>query len=444
MKKFLILILIFTSISSKSFSGNLKRVASIRASSGRRNASTDGGRASSPRSRGEQSSSEEGETNFISCMDNICKASADDERGRCRCSTQLVRIEKILRDIDKVQNEADAQNKNLEALMNVSNTSVIDDSVSSIYNNINNIENKAKTLASKKIDGKTFVAEGLPLYKKAYAECKSLLPSDKGENSKRVQEYQTMIEGDCSAYTSILKEKADNAQNLLVQAQKNREMFDEQQYKQLNQLDTSSCYVEYETCMKTNCGEDFSFCREPQKFETSLKKCQSVNYGKCEENKAVVIKQLRKTMESAVVKTEIAQSCRSAMGHIVNGKCVFKVRYIADNGDSEEKTFSPGYTIVCDDKRGEFKDLQKGCKESCYLVSPNGDEQKIGTNKETKGGKNAQKVIGAIVTLGLSQLDSNNQIGCKSDYDLDHYTLPIPAGWGADGFPLNKDLKNAF
>ena len=69
------------------------------------------------------------------------------DKGRCRCSSQLTRIEKILRDIEKIQNEADEKNKNLEALMNVSNSVYINDSVGSVYDNINSIEKKSKTLS---------------------------------------------------------------------------------------------------------------------------------------------------------------------------------------------------------------------------------------------------------------------------------------------------------
>lgn len=361
------------------------------------------------------------EKTFSSCMDNICKSDSAEEKGRCRCSSQLSRIEKILRDIERVQNEADAQNKSLENLMNVSNTTVVDDSVGNIYNNINSIEKKAKTMASDRIDSKTLVAEGYPLYKKAYEECQSYLPQDNTEKNTKEKEYQTMIESDCSAYTSILKEKADTAQNLLVQAQKNQEMFDEQQQKQLNQLDTSSCYVEYETCMKTQCGEGFKFCQETAKLEAHLKKCESINYGKCEDNKVVVIKDLRKTISKALEKEKIAQSCIAALGHIVSGKCLFKVKYVAERctiakkcGDSQEKQFNPGESFYCDDSKGPFKELVLGCKESCYLIGSRDEEKYLGNNKSFL---------------------------CQKP---DRVTLPIPEGWGSDGFPVNEELKNAF
>lgn len=385
---------------------------------------------------------------FSSCMDNVCKIDSDDEKGRCRCSSQLYRIEKVLRDIEKVQNEADEKNKNLEMLMNVSNTASVSDNLGSLYDNINSIENKSKKLAANKIDTRYGVIEGAPLYEEGLNQCKSYLSGDFDSLKK---DYDRLIEEDCAAYTSILKEKADTATSLLTQAQKNKEMFDEQEYKKINQLDKDSCYVEYETCMKTQCGEEFTACLENAKLEANLKKCQSVNYGKCEANKSIIVVELRKSIQKAREKNKIAQSCLSAMGHIENGQCVFKVRYVADScsiakkcGDSQEKTFLPGYRVTCDDNRGDFKELVLGCKESCFLMGSNGEERKIGTNVEQNGGKNTGRVIGAVLTLGISLTSSNAIPGCKADGDLDRYTLPIPEGWGSDGYPVDEQLKKAF
>ena len=74
----------------------------------------------------------------------------------------------------------------------------------------------------------------------------------------------------------------------------------------------------------------------------------------------------------------------------------------------------------------------------------NDEEKKIGTNRETNGGKNVGKVFAGIFTLGIANAVGMSAAGCKADYELDKYTLPIPAGWGTDGYPINEELKNAF
>ncbi len=447
MKKLLILLFIFILFGNCIYAQKSK----IRSSRGGKNRMTSGF-TKKVSSRGANSiSSDEKVNDFETCMDNICKSDMANDKGRCRCSSQLVRIEKIIRDIEKIQNEADEKNKYLETLMNVSNTGLVDDTVGNIYENINSIEKKSKKIASQKLDSKYLVAEGYPLYETALKECKSHLPSDKGELEKTKQQYDILIEEDCASYTSILKEKADTASNLLIQAQKNQEMFQEQEYKKLNQLDVKSCYVEYEACLKTQCGENFSFCFESSKLSANLKKCEAINYGKCEENKSVVFVDLKKAIAKEKAKEEVKQSCISSMGQIVNGKCLFRVLYVADKcttaktcGESQEKMMNPGSTVVCDDVRGNFKDLVLGCKESCYLVASNNEEKKIGTNVESNGGKNVGRVIGAIFSSGLSLISSNAQPGCKANKDLDRYVLPVPAGWGKDGYPINNELKKAF
>ena len=338
------------------------------------------------------------EDSFESCMDNICKSELYEDKGRCRCSSQLGRIEKVLRDIEKIQNQADEDNKLMETLMNVSNTANVDDTVGSVYDNINNIEKKAKTISARAVDKDLLVMEGLPLYEVGLKKCKGFLDTlSSKDKDKKKEEYTKLIEGDCSAYTTILKEKADSAQNLLVQAQKNREKFDEQEYKKRNQLDTNACYVEYEACAKTECGINFKYCKDSAKQATVLKKCQAVNYGKCEDK------------------------CSSGSG------C----------GSSQVVWATPRQKFKCDDTRGSFKELIAGCYESCYIIGPNDEKIYKGTNhSDNMGGQ----IVGAIFSLGISV--AHTLPGCVEKKNIDtFYTPAAPDGWGEDGYPTNPEYK---
>ena len=429
--------------SKKNSSNNARRAATVsrsgkRSSASRRSAVRAAQSVTSTEPASDEQSDEapanpDGLSDYALCMDKICKlTTADDEKGRCRCSSQLSRIEKVLRDIDKIRDEADKQNKNVEALMNVSNTAAVNDAVGTVYANINSIEKKARNISYKKVDAATRLMEGLPLYNEALKQCDSVLNNaPAGDREGLKSDYKTLIEQDCSAYTSVLKDKADAASNLLVEAQKNMELYEKQEHDKLNQLDTNSCYVEYETCMKTECGEGFTNCLETAKQDASLKKCESINYGKCEDNKSVVILNLKKAIKKGLEKEKIAQSCRAALGQIINGKCLFKVKYAADNckllsscGSTQEKTFNPGYNVRCDDAHGDFKDLVAGCHESCYLIGTNGEERKIGDNRRTHS-------VRLLRTVG---------IGCKPS----EHRLPVPEGWGTDGYPVDEELKKAF
>lgn len=392
---------------------------------------------------------------FAKCMDTICLSSTAEEKGRCRCSSQLPRIEKVLRDIDKITNEADEKNKNLETIMNVVNTSSVDETVGNVYENINTIEKKSKVMASKKTDLKTNVMEGVSLYKEAMKQCKSYLSSKSVEEANAIKkDYDTQIETDCSAYTTVLKDKADNASNLLVQAQKNQEMFEEQEYKKLNQLSTDACYIEYESCMKTQCGENFTGCKNSAKRSANLKKCQAINYGKCEQNKSVVILQLQKFIDKMLEKERLAQNCRSSMGQIVNGKCMYRVIYVADScngalqqncGDMDEKWFLPGYRVACADEGGDFKNIVNGCYESCYLVGPDKEQRKIGKNYSASKRKKVRRfgaVISGGITWAVGKLTGDDILGLSCR--VDKHTLPVPDGWGSDGYPVSEEFKREF
>ena len=95
MKKLLIILCIFTltnnvSAARKSIrsSSSSKRGNSVRSA----NAGSARGATSSSNSTEVTETSD----SFASCMDNICKSDMAPDKGRCRCSSQLTRIEKIL------------------------------------------------------------------------------------------------------------------------------------------------------------------------------------------------------------------------------------------------------------------------------------------------------------------------------------------------------------
>ena len=459
MKKFICFLLVFTfgaevfSAFSQTSKTSTKRAAKIsspakKASSTASKSSPIGRRSviATTTTKTETSASND----FDSCMDNFCKLSSAEDKGRCRCSSQLSRIEKTLRDIEKIQNEADEANKLMETLMNVSNVASVTDTVGSVYDNINSIEKKAKTISAIGVDKATLVMEGLPLYEEAYEKCESFLSSYSNDDKEtKITEYNKLIEADCSAYTTVLKEKADSAKNLLVQAQKNREMYDEQEYKKLNQLDTNACYVEYEACTKTECGINFAHCKDDANVQRVLKKCQAVNYGKCEDNKVVVMRDIKKYIEKELEKVRLAETCQAAMGHLKNGQCQFLVIYRADKckankkgcGSEQEVWAKPSQSFVCADREGSFQDLVVGCWESCFIKAPNGVEVYMGTNSET-GQKKGGKIGLAVLTGGLSLIGTGSP-QCKRSFDK-FSTPPPPAGWGADGYPINPELRGTF
>jgi hypothetical protein len=246
---------------------------------------------------------------FTECMDGYCKSPMFPDKGRCRCSPNLLRIEKALRDIERQQAEADASAKALEIQMNVGDVLAVEDAIGSAYDNINSIEKSAKVSAALRIDERTHVAEGVSLFNEAVRLCgDTMVTAD--EKTMKPREYQVAVEKDCGSYSTILKEKQDSVANLLIQTQKNQEMFDETENKKRNLLDTDACRVEYQACAKNECGEDWKICREMYQIDNAIKRCEAVNKGKCEDMKALVIRDLRDYMYKEVKRVKEYEASR--------------------------------------------------------------------------------------------------------------------------------------
>jgi len=293
----------------------------------------------------------------------------------------------VLRDIEKAQAEADRKSKELEGLMNVTNTGAIAEAMGSIRTNIDSIEHTAKTLAANRIDSDTLVLEGQPLYAEAHKQCQpEIAAMEKSDFEAKVKEYISLIEKDCGAYTTILKERADAVQQLLTSAQKNLETHSMQKHRERNALDLPACRLEYEACIKSECGVNFRNCKQAHQQKAILQKCEDANYGKCEDVKAIIISGLHDFMKKEIRKDDLALACSAAQGWIEGGKCVFKVIYDKSGGDKKQIEVLPGASI----------------SDGGFLLSPGGTRAPVGTS------------------------------------------VPLPAGWAADGFPTDKTLRGAF
>lgn len=246
---------------------------------------------------------------FTECMDGFCKSPLFPDKGRCRCSPNLLRIEKALRDIERQQAEADRSAKALEIAMNVEDVLAVEAVVGSAYDNINSIEKSAKVAAAVRIDERTHVAEGVSLFNEAVKRCAGAMetPEDK---SMKPKEYQVAVEKDCGSYSTVLKEKQDSVANLLIQTQKNQEMFDATEDKKRNLLDTDACRVEYQACAKNECGEDWKVCREMYQIDNAIKRCEAVNKGKCEDMKALVLRDLRDYIYNEIQRIRIYEASK--------------------------------------------------------------------------------------------------------------------------------------
>jgi hypothetical protein len=218
---------------------------------------------------------------FTNCMDNMCYDEVYEEKGRCSCSNDIVRIERVLATIEDMQRKADAESAELEELLGGGEVDA--DFVSSF-------------MAA--ADGgwtSPFASNNFRLGERAFDTCSDLAPDvPNDEKEKWLKAYMNRVDADCVKYSAILKERTDALVKFYLQVKKNREIFDRQERDLTDQIeDTTLCYMEYEACAVNECGEGFGECRDPLRLRAMLQTCQTMNRGKCDSQRMAVMDRLR-------------------------------------------------------------------------------------------------------------------------------------------------------
>lgn len=232
---------------------------------------------------------------FPDCMDSYCKSPDFEDKGRCRCSANLPKIEMVLRNIEAVSRQADGLARNLEVQMNLG--AGTQSELNETARLIGEIERNARGAAANRIDERTNVAEGPALHRHAMETCRAALPNDADRADNMQKAYNALMERDCGAYTTILKERADMVQQLLLQAQKNVELFATQEFRARNQLDPGACRLEFESCIRTECGEGMLMCDTLAAVNNAFTRCSIINENKCEDSRASILLEMRNLIE---------------------------------------------------------------------------------------------------------------------------------------------------
>ncbi|MDR1476716.1 MAG: hypothetical protein LBI17_01145 [Rickettsiales bacterium] len=217
---------------------------------------------------------------FANCMENMCLDAVYGERGRCKCSGEIARIEKVLATIDDLQSKADDESAALESLLKGEK-----EEAKSTSDMMASLAGEVKTAG-----GIAAAVQSFRLGENAFEKCSELAPdAPKEERGKWLKLYMNKVDADCVSYSTILKERTDGLLSFYLQVKKNREIFDRQELDKVDQLDEGTCYLEYEACAKDDCGAGFKGCKEELKLRAMLQKCQAINRGKCESSKMKVI-----------------------------------------------------------------------------------------------------------------------------------------------------------
>ncbi len=223
---------------------------------------------------------EECKTKYYGCMDSFCMLD-NANGGRCLCSNRNAELDKVLAEIQKLDEQSYAMATSGVERINMGDSA---DAVQKMVDNItgsmddSNKKTRARTL---NLDAWNNVYEtdeddvfgtagatdisnltGDELQAAVMDLCVKQMPECSRDISMLKLMYAQQIKSDCAAYENSLKQqKAASAKKLQTAQTAMREAALEQ-YQNANKYDLGQCTIRFKQCMQTtaDCGDDFSKC----------------------------------------------------------------------------------------------------------------------------------------------------------------------------------------
>ena len=227
--------------------------------------------------------SEECKTKYYGCMDSFCMLD-NANGGRCLCSNRNAELDKVLEEIQKLDEQsyamatdgverinmgesADAVNAMVEKVagsnknkdtdktqkkarklnLDAWNTDIsFTDDVSNIFGDTNDLSDK----------------HGDELHAAVSSLCFGQMQECSSEFSMLKMMYTQQIKSDCTAYENSLKQQKNASAKKLQTAQQAMREAALEQYQNQNKYDLGQCTIRFKECMQqtAGCGDDFSKC----------------------------------------------------------------------------------------------------------------------------------------------------------------------------------------
>ena len=227
--------------------------------------------------------SEECKTKYYGCMDSFCMLD-NANGGRCLCSNRNAELDKVLEEIQKLDEQsyamatdgverinmgesADAVNAMVEKVAGANKNKDTDktqkkarklnldawntdisfaDDVSNIFGNTNDLSDK----------------QGDELHAAVSSLCFGQMQECSPEFSMLKMMYTQQIKSDCTAYENSLKQQRNASAKKLQTAQQAMREAALEQYQNQNKYDLGQCTIRFKECMQqtAGCGDDFSKC----------------------------------------------------------------------------------------------------------------------------------------------------------------------------------------
>lgn len=224
------------------------------------------------------------------CMDSVCIYSKFPEKGRCRCSDEIASSLDLELKLFDIENEIEKRNRVsvITSGATFEDISVISSKLQSLYENMSAIDTEKLYMTRMAV-----MSEGQEVLDDALQKC------DIKMNSQDFIDYKKQIDDDCSVYLRTLRDRVEMATSTLSVAVKNQRQAEKNNFMKNNLLSEDECYLEYEACLKEQCGKGFSSCLRPIEKDGAVIKCKAIMKNKCEAYEDGVIKKLRDLMRLA-------------------------------------------------------------------------------------------------------------------------------------------------
>lgn len=244
--------------------------------------------------------SEECKEKYYGCMDSFCMLD-NANGGRCLCSNRNEDLDKVLEEIQKLDEQSYAMATSGVERINMGTDA---DAVDAIVNKIANKESAVEKKKARSLnldmwndsnsfddDDNVFSSaedianlKGDELHAAVADMCVNQIPECSKSLSMLKMMYAQQIKSDCTAYENSLKKQRNESAKKLQTAQTALREAALEQHQNANKYDLGQCTIRFKQCMQTTagCGDDFSKCAAvvaTDKAQTAVGKKQKVkNY----------------------------------------------------------------------------------------------------------------------------------------------------------------------
>lgn len=224
--------------------------------------------------------SEECKTKYFGCMDSFCMLD-NANGGRCLCSNRHTELDKVLDEIQKLDEQSYAMaTTGVERINMGADADAVQSMVDKITGDIQNPNTKNTRARTLNLDAWNNIYEtdendifgnsendianqtGDALHASVSDMCVRQIPECSREMSMLKLMYGQQIKSDCTAYENSLKQQKNAAAKKLQTAQTALRDAALEQHQNANKYDLGQCTVRFKQCMQTTagCGEDFANC----------------------------------------------------------------------------------------------------------------------------------------------------------------------------------------